>query len=210
MKLLKYLIKKKQKNKIKALPKIERSAARFKSVYPNYEIGYGSYGLPLVHDWDEGTTLKIGSFCSIAGNVNIFLGGHHRTDWLTTFPFPAFLSSASQITDYDVSRGDVVIGNDVWLCTGSIILSGVKIGHGAVVAAGAVVVKDVEPYSIVAGNPAKHVRYRFSQRERNILLNLAWWSWSEELIVKAVPLLCSNDIVGLVNFAERYDLYYQE
>lgn len=109
-----------------------------------------------------------------------------------------------------MSRGDVIVGNDVWLCTGSIILSGVKIGHGAAVAAGAVVVKDVEPYSIVAGNPAKHVRYRLSQSDRLILLSMAWWSWPEELIVKAAPLLCSKDILGLVNFAEKYDLYHQE
>lgn len=121
-------------------------------------MGYGSYGMPLVHDWQEGSTLTIGAFCSIAKDVNIFLGGHHRSDWVTTFPFPAFVKSESDIKGYAFSRGDITIGNDVWLCTGSIILSGVNIGHGSVVAAGAVVTKDVEPYSIVAGNPARWVR----------------------------------------------------
>lgn len=130
----------------------------------------GSYGIPLVHDWKEGSTLKIGSFCSfcsIAEDVNIFLGGHHRSDWITTFPFPAFISTPEPIEGYAFSRGDVVIGNDVWLCTGAVILSGVIIGHGAVVAAGAVVTQDVEPYSIVAGNPARCVRSRFAETDVN-------------------------------------------
>lgn len=201
MGVLRYFSRKREKKRIRALPKLEQGAAKFKNKYPLYEMGHGSYGIPLVHDWQEGSTLKIGSFCSIAENVNIFLGGHHRSDWITTFPFPAFVKSASHIEGYAFSRGDVVIGNDVWLCTGVVILSGVRIGHGAVVAAGAVVTKDVESYSIVAGNPARCVRYRFDESDRQSLLELAWWNWPEELILQAIPLLCSGDIKGLLKQA---------
>ena len=133
---------------------------------------------------------------------NIFLVWHNRSDWITTFPFPAFVKSASHIKDYAFSRGDVVIGSDVWLCTGAIILSGVSIGHGAVVAAGAVVTKDVEPYSIVAGNPACHVRYRFEENYRSKLLSIEWWNWPEELILQAIPQLCSSDVN---DFFKRFD-----
>lgn len=203
MRILKYLYGKKEKKRIRALPRLERGVAKFKNKYPGYEFGYGSYGIPLVHDWKEGSTLKVGSFCSIAENVNIFLGGHHRSDWITTFPFPAFVETAPNIKDYAFSRGDVVIGSDVWLCTGAVILSGVNIGHGAVVAAGAVVTKDVEPYAIVAGNPACHVRYRFEERERSKLIELEWWDWPKELILPAVPLLCSGNIEELLKYYEQ-------
>lgn len=206
MGLFNYFSAKKEKKRIRALPKLEQGAAKFKKKYPSYEMGRGSYGLPLVHDWQEGSTLVIGSFCSIAENVSIFLGGHHRSDWITTFPFPAFIKSASHIEGYAFSRGDVIIGNDVWLCTGAVVLSGVKIGHGAVVAAGAVVTKDVEPYSIVAGNPASCVRYRFEQGDRRKLLELEWWNWSEELILKAIPLLCSGDIKEFFKYADQQPL----
>lgn len=83
MRLLKYFSDKKEKKRIRALPKLERGVAKFKNKYPRYDMGRGSYGIPLVHDWKEGSTLKIGAFCSIAEDVNIFLGGHHRSDWIT-------------------------------------------------------------------------------------------------------------------------------
>lgn len=206
MRLLKYFSDKKEKKRIRALPKLERGVAKFKRKYPLYEIGRGSYGIPLVHDWQEGSTLKIGAFCSIAEDVNIFLGGHHRSEWITTFPFPAFIKSAENIEGYAFSRGDVIIGNDVWLCTNAVILSGVTIGDGAIVAAGSVVTKDVEPYSIVAGNPARCVRYRFNESDRQKLLELKWWSWSEELIFQAIPFLCSGDIAGLVRYYQQQTL----
>jgi chloramphenicol O-acetyltransferase type B len=128
--------------------------------------------LPEIHDWREGSTLRIGRYCSIAGNVQIFLGGLHRTDWISTFPFPAFIEEAAGIEDYDGTRGDVEIGNDVWLCSGCTILSGVTIGDGAVVACGSIVTRDVEPYSVVAGNPARHVRWRFPEEQRQALLEI--------------------------------------
>lgn len=182
------------------IPRLHRAQARFRQRYPNYEIGIGTYGMPIVHDWSEGSTLKIGKYCSIANNVQILLGGLHRTDWITTFPFPAYVEEAAHIKNYGGTKGDVIIGNDVWLCTDSTILSGVTIGHGAVVACGAVVTRNVEPYSIVAGNPARHVRWRFEEMDRQALLDIAWWDWPEQEIRKLVDILCSSDRASLTDY----------
>jgi chloramphenicol O-acetyltransferase type B len=194
---------KRVKKKIRALSKLYRGPAKFIRRYPDYQMGVGSYGLPVVHDWHEGSTLKIGNYTSIAEQVEIFLGGHHRTDWVTTYPFPAMISEAQHIQNYAVSRGDVVIGSDVWLCTNSVILSGVTVGHGAVVAAGAVVSRDVAPYSIVAGNPAKHVRWRFSEEVCAALLDAAWWEWPEQEIRGVSHLLCSDKLDEFINYARQ-------
>ena len=188
------------------LPRFLRPQARFRERYPRYEIGLGSYGMPKVHDWQEGSTLRIGNYCSIADNVQIFLGGHHRTDWVSTYPFPAYLPEASHIKGYGGTRGDVEIGSDVWLCANCVILSGVNIGHGAVVANGAVVSRDVEPYAVVAGNPAEIVRWRFAENTRSALLEIAWWNWPEEEIRAAVSLLCSEDITAFLAYARSRDL----
>ena len=178
---------------------------KFTEKYPDYSIGAGTYGLPLVHDWNEGSTLNIGAYCSIAANVQLFLGGHHRVDWTTTFPFPAFLSAHENITGYSLSNGDINIGSDVWLCSNSIILSGVSIGHGAVVANAGVVTKNVEPYSIVGGNPAVHLKYRFSASIRERLLAVEWWDFPHEILKNNIEKLCSNDIEAFLEFAENYN-----
>ncbi|MFH6599202.1 CatB-related O-acetyltransferase [Ectopseudomonas khazarica] len=189
------------KRAIRKLPKLYRGQARFLHRYPDYSIGVGSYGLPIVHDWQEGATLRIGAYTSIAEQVEIFLGGHHRSDWVTTYPFPAMIDEAADVSAYAFSRGDVVIGSDVWLCTGAMILSGVSIGDGAVVAAGAVVSRDVEPYSIVAGNPARHVRWRFSEDERQALLAARWWEWPEDEVRQVSRLLCSERLEAFLAYA---------
>ena len=108
-------------------------------------IGAHTYGAPLVRWWGEPANLSIGRFCSIADDVQIFLGGNHRTDWVTTYPFPVFRAwhEARGIAGHPATRGDVHIGHDVWLGSGSVILSGVTIGHGAVIGCRAVVSRDV-------------------------------------------------------------------
>lgn len=183
--------------------KLHRSQIKFREQYPNYAIGVGTYGIPKVHDWREGTTLRIGAYTSIADEVHIFLGGHHRTDWISSFPFPAFIEEARHIQDFGGTRGDVSIGNDVWLASGCTILSGVTIGDGAVVAARAVVTRDVEPYSIVAGNPAKHMRYRFDEKTRQALLASRWWTWPEAEIRCIAHLLCSPDFEAFFSYVKR-------
>ncbi|MDD0842932.1 CatB-related O-acetyltransferase [Pseudomonas sp. Gutcm_11s] len=184
-------------------PKLHRAQEKFRTRYPSYQVGTGTYGMPEVHDWNEGSTLRIGAYCSIAGDVHIYLGGHHRIDWVSSFPFPAFTEEAAHIADHGGTRGDVEIGSDVWLCSQSIILSGVKIGHGAVVAAGSVVSRDVAPYSVVAGNPARHVRWRFDEAQRDALLQIAWWDWPEHEVRQAIPMLCSSQIDDFITQARR-------
>jgi len=167
---------------------------------PNYLIGKHTYGNPKVFDLGDGGNLVIGDYCSIADDTTILLGGNHRTDWMTTYPFPAFPSkwpSAKEITGHPWSKGDVIIGNDVWIGNGVTILSGVHIGDGAVIAARSVVVKSIPAYTIVGGSPAKKIKDRFSKKTKKKLLQIAWWNWPEEKIERHTRILCSNDINGL-------------
>ena len=164
-----------------------------------YDIGDYTYGKPQVYDWGEGANLKIGKFCSISRDVKIFIGGNHRTDWITTYPFSSIQkwSEASKIEGHPATKGDVVIGNDVWIGNGATIFSGVKIASGAVIGGQAVVTKDVEPYSIVVGNPARVIKKRFDDDIINKLLEIEWWDWSVDKIKKNIEILCSNNIKNL-------------
>lgn len=167
------------------------------------EMGKWSYAKPMIYAWGDRTTAKIGNYCSIAGEVKIFLGGEHRTEWVTTYPFPALWpDKAGEFTGHAKSKGNVVIGNDVWIGAGALILSGVTIGDGAVVGANAVVAKNVPPYAIVAGNPAKIIRYRFDEATIQKLLAIAWWNWPENEISDAMSLLLSADIDLFIRYCE--------
>lgn len=190
-------------NKKKAQSKLQRANDRLTGLYPGYAIGTGSYGAPVVHDWKEGSTLKIGAYTSIAAGVNIYLGGHHRVDWISCYPFPAMLDTAANISDFGGTNGDVIIGNDCWICSGAMILSGVTIGDGAVVAAGAVVTKDVKPYAVVGGNPARFIRWRFDEEQRSLLVASQWWSWEQEEVARVAPLLCSSDFIAFSHYLAK-------
>jgi len=160
-------------------------------------VGKYTYGKPNVHCTDKDVKLIIGNFCSIALNVNIFLGGNHRTDWVTTYPFGHIYHSPFNNfkgVGHPSSKGDVIIGNDVWIAINVTIMSGVTIGDGAVIANNSHVVKDVEPYSMVGGNPAKIIRYRFTPEQIEKLLEIKWWFWDDAKINEFSPLLCNNDI----------------
>ena len=166
---------------------------------PKHQFGRGSYGgLEVLHFGDD-AHLSVGSFCSFADDVKVFLGGEHRTDWVTTFPFNVLRQSARHITGHPRTRGDVVIGSDVWIGVQAMVLSGVTIGHGAVVGARAVVTRDVPPYAIVAGNPARIVRYRFAPGQIDRLLELRWWEWTDKEIDDAMPALLNTDIQGFLD-----------
>jgi chloramphenicol O-acetyltransferase type B len=170
--------------------------------YPEFEIGRASYGGLNVVDYGGGTVLRVGAYCSIATGVHVVLGGEHRTDWVTTYPFSEIDPRFAHIKGHPRTKGDVSIGNDVWIGRDALILSGVSIGDGAVVAAGAVVTRNVPPYGIVAGNPATLIRYRFAPDVVDRLLAVAWWTWPAERVEAAVPSLLSTDILAFVEAAE--------
>ncbi len=140
--------------------------------------------------------LIIGNYVCIAAGVVILLGGNHghHTDWITVYPF------ANHIKEAFEPKGDTVIKSDAWIGMGATIMPGVTIGEGAVVAAGSMVVKDVLPYTVVGGNPAKLIKQRFSDKEINLLLEMRWFDWSDSMIEKAEPVLMSHDIVKLYDF----------
>lgn len=164
-----------------------------------HKIGRGTIGRPKVFSWRDDTALEIGSFCSIADTAVIMLGGEHRTDWVTTYAFSHFFPEAAGFKGHPHTKGDVLIGNDVWVGYEALILSGVRIGNGAVVAARSVVTRDVEPYSIVAGNPARHVRFRFDERAVKAIEEIAWWDWPLEKIKEAWPLLLADDVQAFID-----------
>lgn len=140
--------------------------------------------------------LVIGKFCAIAANVHFIMTGDHKLDAISTYPFPIFQhgwESAFNVHDLPV-KGDIIIGNDVWLGYDSLIKNGVTIGNGAIIAARAVVVKDVPAYSIVAGNPAKVVKMRFDQTTIERLQNIAWWDWDIAKINQNLALICNLDV----------------
>jgi len=163
--------------------------------YADFEIGNWTYGRPRVLSAAEGkATLRIGHFCSIAEGVTIMLGGNHRVDWITTYPFNVLFPEAARFKGHPHSKGDVVIGNDVWLGRGVLILSGVRIGDGAVVGAHSVVTHSVPAYAMAAGNPARVIRLRFAEEQIRELEGIAWWEWPIERIREAWPLLLSTDL----------------
>lgn len=165
----------------------------------NYRIGEYTYGKPDIFQWEK-ARLIIGKFCSIAEEVKIFLGGNHRTDWVTTYPFSDLAHEwpeARDVVGHPATKGDVVIGNDVWLGYGATVLSGVRIADGAVVGARAVVTKDVAPYTIVGGSPAVELKKRFDDHTIEKLLEIQWWNWPEEKIRKYITVLCSDNLAAL-------------
>lgn len=163
-----------------------------------YEIGDYTYGRPRVIRFEDGAQLRIGKFCSIADDAVFMLGGHHRTNWVSTYPFSNFFEFAWKCENVHIFKGDIDIGNDVWIGQEAFILSGVKVGDGAVIGARAVVAKDVQPYSIVVGNPARHIRFRFNEATVESLLKMKWWDWPIEKIAEAMPMMMSADLEGFI------------
>jgi acetyltransferase-like isoleucine patch superfamily enzyme len=159
-----------------------------------YIIGDHTYGNPSVVSLGGGVSLTIGKYCSISRNVLIFLESEHRTDWISTYPFPILWKEAEGIPGHPTTKGNVIIGNDVWIGFGTTILSGVTIGDGAVLGACSVVTQNVPPYAIVAGNPARIVRYRFNEETNQKLLQIRWWDWPDEKVKENIHLICSDSI----------------
>jgi virginiamycin A acetyltransferase len=141
--------------------------------------------------------LIIGKFCMIASDVKFIMNGaNHLTDALTTYPFAIFgngWEGAMEGKSYP-QKGNIEIGNDVWIGYNATIMAGVKIGDGAIIATNSTVVKDVAPYSIVGGNPAQEIKKRFSTEKIEKLLELEWWNWEIEKITANVSYLTGNDL----------------
>lgn len=138
----------------------------------------------------------IGKFCAIAAETRFIMTGDHKLDAISTYPFPIFghgWESAFNVYDLPVKE-DIIVGHDVWFGYDSLVMNGVTIGNGAIIAARAVVVKDTPAYSIVAGNPAKVVKMRFDDKTIERLQKIAWWDWSIEKINKHLKLLCHQDV----------------
>lgn len=171
-------------------------------------FGKYTYGNPAVFWANPNAKLKIGKFCSIADGVQIYLGGNHRSDWVTTYPFGHIhqgIFNSFNGEGHPATKGDVIIGDDVWIAAGVRIMSGVRIGTGAIIANNSHVVKDVEPYSITGGNPAKHIKYRFSQEQIDELLRIKWWDWSDEKINKHIHMLCNPDITAFIDHCKEME-----
>jgi virginiamycin A acetyltransferase len=178
---------------------------------PNIEVGDFTYydDFENVENFEKnvryhfdftGDKLKIGKFCMIASDVSFIMNGaNHLTEGLSSYPFAVFggdWEAAMEGKTYP-NRGDIVVGNDVWLGYKSVVMSGVTIGDGAIIGAYSVVTKDVPPYAIVGGNPAKIIRNRFSDSDVERLLKLAWWDWDFDKISRNVQHLTGNNLDAL-------------
>lgn len=146
-----------------------------------------------------GDKLIIGKFCSIAAQVKFIMnGGNHRTDWFTNYPFPVFGQGWEKaMPDHWPYKGDMVIGNDVWIGYGATLMPGVQVGDGAIIASQSVVTKSVAPYAVVGGNPAREIRKRFDDATIETLLALQWWHWDIETITRHISAICGSDIEAL-------------
>ena len=155
------------------------------------------YHYPVNHD-----RLLIGKFCSIAcGAKFLFNSANHALGSLSTYPFPIFYDEwgleGKNVAEAWDNKGDIALGNDVWIGYEAVILAGVTIGDGAIIGARAVVTRDVPPYAIVGGVPARLIRRRFDDATIEALLDLRWWDWEPERIRQALPALQAGDIAAL-------------
>lgn len=154
----------------------------------------------VLFNWQEfGDKLIIGNFCAIANGVQFLMGSaNHRMSSITTYPFSAFGGSWEEIVPPHLSqlphKGDTIIGNDVWIGRESLIMPGIHIGNGAIIAARSIVTKDIPSYAIVGGNPAKIIRMRFDNEMIESLEKLKWWDFDCDKLEKWLPILCSEDI----------------
>ena len=152
-----------------------------------FKSGKGTYGINnlKVYLWKINDSIEIGNYCSISENVTLLASGEHHPNRVSTYPFLARILKIG-IEDDTKSKGPIIIGNDVWIGYGAVILSGVKIGNGAIIAAGSYVTKDVEPFTIVGGVPARILRKRFKMDQIQQLEKIGWWNWKDEIIKERI------------------------
>jgi virginiamycin A acetyltransferase len=148
-----------------------------------------------------GDKLIIGKFCAIARNVKFIMNGaNHKLNCISTYPFSIFSNGWEKVIPRKEElpfKGDTVIGNDVWIGYDSLIMPGVKIGDGAIIAARSVVVNDIAPYTVAGGNPARVIRMRFPPETIELLLKIKWWDWTIEKITRNLEIITSADVQAL-------------
>jgi len=149
--------------------------------------------------WSDQYHIHLGKYNSIGRDCNFFLHANHRPDWISTSsqlwgPVTPEIADLHMSMGHPSCKGNIVIENDVWIGAKSTVMSGVTIHNGAVIAAGSTVAKDVPPYAIIAGNPGKIVRFRFTEDQISDLLSIAWWNWEETRIKEEAMTLWSKDI----------------
>jgi virginiamycin A acetyltransferase len=177
---------------------------------------YDSYDDPLAFERDAvlygfgPERLVIGRFCAVASHVRFLMpGANHADRGPSTYPFGIFGAGWASTMDVVMSapsRGDTIVGHDVWLGYSALVLPGVRIGHGAVVAAASVVARDVPPYAIVVGNPARVVRSRFSEEDVERLLRAAWWDWPIALVTEYARTIMTGTAAELERIAAEHGL----
>lgn len=161
--------------------------------------GNFTYGNPKVVFDSVDYKVKIGKYCSIGKKVTFILSGAHKTDFISTFPLSVFLKNAGA-SSIIYHKGDINVGNDVWIGYGAIIMPGITIGDGAIIGAMSVVTKNVNPYEIVAGNPARVIRTRFNEKEIERLLKIKWWNWDTKTVSENAKVIASSNIQKLSDF----------
>lgn len=176
-----------------------------------WDIGEHTYGNPVIleHEWGR---LSIGRFCSIAHNTTLILG-NHKINLASTYPFRSLFGfwpgAENGLPDHETRGDGIVIGNDVWLGANCLILPGVTIGNGAIVAAGSVVTRDVPDYAIVAGNPARIKRYRFDDEIIRRFQALRWWDWSNDKLKSVIPAITALEAEEFLDYVERSEAVNQ-
>ena len=172
-------------------------------------VGDYTYGHDSVtyHAWGEGSRAVIGKYCSISADVHMLLGGNHRSDSASMYPFGHWSQDTfggEQFAGSPATKGDINIGNDVWIGIGATILSGVTIGNGCVIGSRAVVAKDVAPYSVVVGNPGQVIRSRFTTEIIELLEDIAYWNLSPAVVNQIKADLCKPVTVeGLLDLKQK-------
>ena len=168
------------------------------------EMGKHSYfsSEPNIQWADNGSKLIIGKFCSVAPGFTAYLGGNHYTNRISAYPFEHLLLHSSEGLTSE-SKGDIVIGNDVWIGDYVILMSGCSIGDGCFIGAHSVVRGNIPSYSVAYGNPCKVNHVRFSAEDLVLLKDMKWWNWEEALIREAYPFIVNKDVRGLYNFYLR-------
>ena len=154
--------------------------------------------------WSDQYHIHLGKYNSIGRDCNFFLHANHRVDWVTTSsqlhgPVTPEIAEMHMKMGHPTCKGDIKIGNDVWIGATSTIMSGVTIGDGAVIGAGSTITKDVPPFAIVAGNPGRVVKYRFTEEQIEKLLQISWWNWEELKIRENAMLMWSDNIDDFIN-----------